>query len=195
MSSYRNLVIIVMLLLLVGGGLAIWNADRKLSDTPDATKTPKAEDEGPSMVGKNVSFTVTEGEIKKWKLLATKAIYNETNTEANLTEVKGEFYDKDGKPVLHFTAPTGHYTNQNNAVTLTGGVIAKSTQQVGQGGKGGELKAPKMVWDAKTNHVTASGGIELTFPQGKSTAQVCRFTLDFSNISLEGGVNSSIIAQ
>jgi LPS export ABC transporter protein LptC len=195
MSSYRNLVIIVLLLLLVGGGLAIWNADRKLSHTPEASQTQQSEDDTPSMVGKNATFTVTEGETKKWKLTAAKATYNETSTEADLAEVTGEFYNKDGKPVLQFTAPKGHYTNKNNAVTLTGGVVAKSTQQVGQGGKGGELKAPKMIWDAKTNHVTASGGIELTFPQGKSTAQVCRFTLDFSNISLEGGVNSSIIAQ
>ena len=195
MSSYRNLVIIILILLFVGGGLAIWNADRKLSQTPDTTQTQQSKDEGPSMVGKNVSFTVTEGELKKWKLTAAKAIYNETNTEADLTDVTGEFYDKDGEPVLNFTAPIGHYTNKNNAVTLSGGVVAKSTQQVGQGGKGGELKAPKMVWDAKTDRVTASGGIDLTFPQGKSTAQVCRFTLDFSNISLEGGAESLITAQ
>jgi LPS export ABC transporter protein LptC len=147
------------------------------------------------MTGQNVSFIVTEGTIKKWKLTAAHAIYNDNRTAADLTDVKGEFYDKDGKPVLQFAAPKGHYTNQDNAVTLTGGVVAKSTQENLQGGKGGNLIAPQMVWSAKTNNVTASGGIELTFPEGKSTAQTCRFSLDFSKITLEGGVSSSIIAQ
>src|SRR5690349_11036225 len=99
MSSYRNLVIIILILLFVGGGLAIWNADRKLSQTPDPTQTQQPKEESSSMVGKNVSFTVTEGELKKWKLTAAKAIYNGTNTEADLTDVAGEFYDKDGEPV------------------------------------------------------------------------------------------------
>jgi LPS export ABC transporter protein LptC len=195
MSSYRNLVIIVLLLLVVGGGLAIWNADRKLSHTPNPSQSAAQQNQGPAMTGQNVSFVVTEGEIKKWKLQASHAIYNEARTEADLTDVKGEFYDKDGKPVLQFTAPKGHYTNKDNAVTLTGGVVAKSTQKNLQGGQGGDLTAPQMVWSAKTDNVVASGGIELTFPNGKSTAQTCRFSLDFSKITLEGGASSSILAQ
>ena len=191
MQSYRNLVIIALLLLLFGGGLAIWNAGQKVAP-PETRPTKNTEDS--SMIGKNVSFTVTEGAIKKWKIEAVKAIYNKTHTTAQLTDVKGEFYDAQGKPVLQFTAPAGEYLNKNNTVTLTGGVVAKSSQQVGQGGKGGQMVAPTMTWNAKTNGVTASGGVELTFPEGKSTAQVCRFTLDFSNIVLEGGVASSISA-
>jgi len=190
MQAYRNLVMIALLLLLFGGGWAIWNAGQKIGPAPETTKPAQSEDS--TMVGHNVSFTVTEGAIKKWKLEAGKAIYNKTHTTAQLSDVKGEFYDAKGEPVLQFTAPEGQYVNKNNAVTLSGGVVAKSTQQVGQGGKGGQLLAPTMTWNAKTNRVTASGGVELTFPEGKSTAQVCRFTLDFSNIALEGGVSSSI---
>jgi LPS export ABC transporter protein LptC len=191
MQAYRNLVIIALLLLLFGGGWAIWNAGQKVAPPP-ATSLSSQNSEDSTMVGHTVSFTVTEGAIKKWKIEAAKAVYNKTHTTAQLSDVKGEFYDAAGKPVLQFNAPTGQYTNKNNAVTLSGGVVAKSTQQVGQGGKGGQLNAPTMTWSAKTNRVTASGGVELTFPEGKSTAQVCRFTLDFSNISLEGGVTSSI---
>ena len=190
MQAYRNLVIIALLLLLFGGGWAIWNAGQKVAPPPETHQTKNAEES--SMVGQNVSFTVTEGAIKKWKIEALKAIYNKTHTTAQLTDVKGEFYDAKGQPVLQFTAPTGQYLNKNNTVTLTGGVIAKSSQQVGQGGKGGQLIAPTMTWNAKTNGVTASGGVELTFPEGKSTAQVCRFSLDFSNIVLEGDVASNI---
>ena len=190
MNQYRNLVLFALLLLLFGGGWAIWNAGQKVTPPP-ATTTSKANQDS-TMVGQNVSFTVTEGAVKKWKLQATKALYNKTHTTAQLSDVKGEFYDAKGQPVMQFTAPNGNYTNKNNAVVLSGGVVAKSNQQVGQGGKGGQLVAPTMAWDAKTNRVTASGGVELTFPEGKSTAQVCRFSLDFSNIALEGGVASSI---
>lgn len=187
--SYRKLIIVILLLLVVGGGLAIWNAERKVSKRPEPS-TPTAQSS--QMIGKNASFTVTEGEVKKWKLIAAQAIYNESRTEASLTGVKGEFYDKDGKVVLQFTAPQGQYINKNNAVELSGGVVATSARALDEGGKGGELRAPKMVWNAKSDEVTASGGAELTFPQGKSVAQVCRFSLDFAKISLEGGVTSTI---
>lgn len=192
MSSYRKLILFSLLLLIIGGGLAIWNADRKMKQEAAIRKEQAAKQNSPSMVGKNASFIVTEGKVKKWKLDAATAIYSENNSQADLSQVKGEFYDVTGKPVLKFSAPKGTYTTKNNAVTLSGGVIAESTQQVGQGGKGGKLIAPKMVWSAKSDQVTASGGVELTFPQGKSTAQTCRFTLDFSNISLEGGVTSAL---
>lgn len=190
MSSYRNLVLVALALLLVGGGLAIWNAERKVADAPPPQEETTAEQ--PSMIGKNVSFTVTEGETKKWKLDAAHAVYNESHTQADLTEVKGEFYNEKGEPVLTFTAPKGQYINKNNAVTLSGGVVAKSVKDSSSGGKGGTMIAPQMVWSAKTDVVTATGGTELTFPEGKSTAQTCKFTLDFSNIALEGGVSSTI---
>lgn len=185
MSSNRTLVIIAFLLLMLGGGLAIWNANRTTSQ--DTAESLDKEPAGPEMVGRNISFIITEGEVKKWKLEAVQAIYNEAHTEAHLKTVKGEFFDKDGKSVLHFTAPEGEYANQNNHVLLKGGVVATSTQE-----NGGELYAPQMSWDNKAREVVASGGIELVHGQGKSLAQVCRFALDFSHITLQGGVTSTV---
>lgn len=192
MFSSRNLTLIVLLFLMLAGGLAIWNAERKAPKVQAPVE--QSEDNQSTMVGRNASFIVTEGEVKKWRLIAHKAVYNESRSEAQLSEVKGEFYDKQGKPVLSFTAPKGHYTNQNNAVELSGGVLAQSTQQLGQGGKGGTLKAPTMVWSAKTDQVVASGGVALTFPEGSSTAQTCKFTLDFSHMVLQGNVASTIMS-
>jgi LPS export ABC transporter protein LptC len=185
MTKYRALVVIAFVLLLVGGGLAIWNAERK-APAPEPTSQQDAAS-APEVVGQNVSFIVTEGEVKKWKLDAVQAVYSEDRTEAKLRDIKGEFYSADGKPVLQFTAPQGEYVNKNNAVVLTGGVVAKATSE-----EGGELHAPKMVWNAKTDRVVASGGIEMRFPQGTSTAETCRFTLDFSQLALEGRVTSLI---
>ena len=196
---------IALLLLIFGGGWAIWNAEQKVAPPADTTQTGAKSDA--TMVGQNVSFTVTEGAVKKWKLEAEKAVYNKTRTSAQLSQVKGEFYNDQGDPVLQFNAPTGQYTNKNNEVILSGGVVAHSTNGVIQqapavnkaesstpatGNSGGQLLAPTMRWGAKTKGVSASGGVELTFPEGKSTAQTCHFTLDFSKITLEGGVASSI---
>jgi LPS export ABC transporter protein LptC len=208
MTSSRSFVIITLALLLVGGGLAIWNAERKATPPPP----PKAAQTDQSkMVGQDVTFIVTEGELKKWKLEAKKAVYNESHTDAQLTDVRGEFYSKDGKPVLVFTAPTGNYVNENHAVTLTGGVVARTVGAVkqtaspmpltpskdGSGGvlSKGELLAPKMVWDAKTDWVNASGGVNLNFEQGKSSANACRFNLDFSQVYLRGNVRSALSAS
>lgn len=184
MSSHRNLVTIIIVLVLGGVGLAIWNANQ--SAAPEK-KVVEATDQESAMTGQNVSFIVTEGEVKKWKLEAAKAIYNEAKTEAHLQTVKGEFFDKDGKSVLHFTAPEGEYASKNNHVLLKGGVVAVSTKE-----DGGELRAPQMTWDAKSKEVVASGGVELTHQQGKSLAQSCRFDLDFSKIALQGGVTSTV---
>lgn len=192
MTAYRKLVVLVLALLLLGGSWAIWNADQKLKREEAWRRQQATVKTTDSMTGQNVSFIVTEGKVKKWKLEATQAVYSENKAQATLTEVKGEFYNAAGKPILHFTAPKGVYTSKTNTVTLSGGVVAQSAQSTEEGGQGGLLKAPTMHWSSQSDWVTANGGAELSFPQGKSTAQTCRFTLDFSNISLEGGVSSSL---
>ncbi|HEY9745047.1 MAG TPA: LPS export ABC transporter periplasmic protein LptC [Oculatellaceae cyanobacterium] len=182
MTSPRNLVAVALLLLLCGAGLAIWNAERQ---EPVVEEVPVSQ--SPQMIGQNVSFTVTEGEVKKWTLDAVQAVYNEARTEALLEGVQGEFFDPAGKSVLKFTAPKGEWRNKNNEIVLKGGVVATSTQK-----DGGELRAPTMHWDATDKEVVATGGIELIHQHGKSLAQTCRFNLDFSKISLQGNVTSTV---
>lgn len=185
MFSHRSLAVITLALLLAGVGLAIWSANR--NDSSQKAPVSQVTEQGPQMVGHNVSFVITEGEVKKWKLEAAKAIYNEARTEAHLQNVKGEFFDQDGKSIMRFTAPEGEYANRNNHVLLKGGVVAISTQE-----DGGELRAPQMTWDAKAKEVLASGGVELTHAQGKSLAESCRFDLGFTKIALLGKVTSTV---
>ncbi len=195
MSSYRNWVFGALAVLLVGGGLAIWNAEKNASRLPSVPEKPlKQPGEAGQMVGRGVSFIVTEGELKKWKLTAARAVYNPEHTDAVLSDVKGEFYNAKGEPVMAFTSKDGNYVNKDHAVVLTGNVIAKSIDGANQNANSrkGELKAPRMLWDSKTDWINATGGVTMIFPQGKSVAQSCRFNLDFSQIALHGGVASTI---
>lgn len=178
----KKVLIIVFTLLLLGGGLALWNAQRQVGGEPETAS------ETPVITGERVSFVVTEGEVKKWRLLAKQAVYNESHTEADLIDISGEFYDVSGKPVMEFQAPKGHFTNESNAVVLTGGVVVRSLDDLG-----GILKAPRMTWSESKEDVVAEGGVEMIYPDlGKSNAEIARFALDFSSISLEGNVRSEI---
>ena len=67
-----------------------------------------------------------------------------------------------------------------------GGVHAESL-----GESAGKLNAPRMIWNARSDEVVAEGGnVEMKFPQGTSRAHRCRFTLDFSTLTMEGNVVS-----
>jgi LPS export ABC transporter protein LptC len=205
--NVRTVMILTLLLLVAGAGLAIWNAAKNTPPTAPVTTAKALQDD--EMVAHDVSFVVTEGQIKKWKIIAETAHYNESHTNADLLKVRGEFYDKVGKPVMSFTAPKGIYRHKNHAVTLTGGVLAKTLKDApmapplgvsapasppkeGHILDGGEIASPKMIWDAKSDWVNASGGVKLTFAKGTTTAQACRFNLDFSQLFLRGNVASAI---
>lgn len=185
MSKYKTLVIVALVVILGGIGLAAWDALRTTAPNPDI---PDEQAVNPDhMVGTNVSFIVTEGEVKKWKVDAKQATYNESRTEATMTDIVGEFYDEAGQPVLTFTAPAGEYVSQNNKIVLTGGVVVTATDE-----DGGEMHAPTMNWDAKSPHINASGGVKMIFPQGVSRADRCRFSLDFSYVALEGNAATEV---
>ena len=207
----RNIMISTLLLLILGGGLAIWNAGQNTDTKPLSVKKSLQNDE---MLAHNVSFVVTEGQLKKWKIVAETAKYNQSRTDADLTSVSGEFYDKEGKPTLQFTAPKGIYRSMAKAVALTGGVTAKTLKKgasattseatssvnaplaaAGEGGilDGGEIRSPKMVWDASSSWVNATGGVKLKFAKGTTTATACKFNLDFSQLTLKGDVASAMV--
>jgi LPS export ABC transporter protein LptC len=202
MSVSSRPLVIGLLLLLVGGiGFAIWTVRDTAPPAHTVAQPEKEKDSG--LTGENVSFLVTEGERKKWKISAKKAFYNDAHSVAQLTDIQGEFYNASGQPILKFQAPKGQYLNKNNAVELSGGAVAKSVEATDpkapqkastSGISQGELKAPKMVWNAKTDRVTASGGVVLSFPHGVSRAQACKFNLDFSVISFSGNVASTLKA-
>ncbi|MGE0199893.1 MAG: LPS export ABC transporter periplasmic protein LptC [Candidatus Melainabacteria bacterium] len=184
---YKNLLLMLLALIVSGVVAAIYFSGQKpdTADHPDTEQT-QAEDEM-NMIGKGVSMMVTEGQVKKWKIESDEAIYYPDDTGAELKNVRGEFYDAQGKPVLTFESPTGKMT-QKNEVTLTGGATVATIDDQ----QSSSLNAQTMNWNTRSTEVLATGNVVLKHPSGTSRAGRCRFTLDFTKVSLEGGVVSEV---
>lgn len=168
--------------------------------------------------GEGVSIVVTEGDRKKWTLNAKKILYYQNRNDAKLVGIEGLFFDDAGKPIMRFFAPEGNFINEDNEITLTGGVSAKTYQEemeeaIDQEAETSEialneepekpetpepedtveLSAPKMQWSSRSKEVVAEGGVKLSHGIfGASTADKCIFTLDLSKLSMQGRATSSI---
>jgi LPS export ABC transporter protein LptC len=188
---------IIVALLAVGGIFLLFR---------DPITAPKPEDKGgkngsavqkeaeAGAVGKNVTFTITEAEYKKWDLLVKEARYYPDRTGADLDGVSGKFYNQKGDVMVTFSAPKGVFqglnkkTGQKNVVKLTGGVSVKSEQDQGM-----NLTANSMTWANKADQVVADGNVVVEYEGfGTSRADRCRFSLDMSKVALEGNTSSNI---
>jgi len=180
--KYRSLLLIILVILLVGGVTAIVSSSRKSERVlpPDSGTA--------NVTAKNVQFTITEGEIKKWLISAEEAEYFQDSTGAKLHNIKGEVFDEAGKVIAVFLAPTGEIVH-NSQVKLSGGVRAHTMDEENPV----TVTAPVMQWSTHSKQVVASGGVKLahhTF--GESNAASCRFNLDLTAMSLEGGVVTEV---
>jgi len=180
--------LVILLLLLVSVGVAMYWSSQQTSPPPE---TPPVASEA-NITGKKVSFTVTEGAHKKWTIDAAQGVYFDDGTGAKLTTVTGTFFDLAGKPTMNFKAPKGEYNTKDQAVKLDGPVAMNSVESV-ESDKGMHLEANKVSWSAQSKIVTATGGVTVQQAKmGTSKAATCRFGLDMSNISLEGGVTTQM---
>jgi LPS export ABC transporter protein LptC len=153
---------------------------------PPAKPKPKAEKTAPVM-GQDVTFIVTQNGKKSWVLHADQATYSADQRVANLVTVKGQTYNAAGKAVAEFTAPAGRYDQADKNITLLNGVTAKSMAD-----KPVTLTAPTLTWKSNQPDATATGGVTVQNPGfGKSTANQCQFSLDFSRIALQGNANTT----
>lgn len=162
-----------------------WSAKQT---APPPEKPPVKPDA--NITGKKVSFTVTEGAQKKYTIDAAQGTYFDDGTGARLITVTGTFFDEAGKPTMNFKAPKGEYRTKDQAVKLQGPVMLDSVKSDAQADANGmHMEANHVSWSTKSKIVTATGGVTMQQSKaGLSKAQTCRFGLDMSNISLEGGV-------
>ena len=184
----RFFVIALVLMALLTAG-ALYMADSLIHENKDrAPNNPSNPSTNNDVTGQNVTFTITKGSEKQWEIKAEHTQFYEDRSGADLQGVSGTFYNASGKPVLQFTAPTGRYLEADKAVFLTGGVVAKTTEE-----KPSELRAPQMKWSSRSNEVLADGNVSLVYGGfSKSTASRCRFTLSFDSVILEGDTISEV---
>lgn len=183
----KTFLLVVLCAILVAIGAAIYSAHEQTSKLKHTLKQSAAQ-QNQEALGENVTFTVTEDQHKKWTLKVKKAHYFKDQSGANLETVWGEFYDEKGNPVATFNAPRGKFLNTNKSVILQGGVLAQATDK-----DRGSLTADEMTWTSQAKQVDATGHIKLYMGDKlQATAKICRFTLDFSNISLIGQAASTM---
>lgn len=206
---YKKLIIgaFAFVILLIAGAITVSLFEVERDERTAAEY--KADAKNDNVTGENVQFIVTEGDLKKWTVKAEKAKYYPNNTGALLDGISGQFFNKQGKPVMAFAAPHGEYSKEDNKIVLTGGVVAQTVMNAAQqpgdvaekmaaadtGNQDAvKLKAPKMSWSSRSDEVLAEGGVVVTHSLfGHSSAEKCRFSLNLSNIALEGRVASEIM--
>jgi LPS export ABC transporter protein LptC len=183
----RSAVLVAFILALsVAGGAALYfsgQQTQKAAQQASQSNSKKTEASKETAVGQNVSFTFTESGRKKWEMMVEVAHYDHEGTEAELTGVKGQFYNPDGKILATFAAPKGHYNGESNQFRLTGGVVIE-----GKSDDAMNLTGDTLDWGSGQAQITVSGNVVVTTPDsGRSTAQRCQFTPDFRYIQLSGG--------
>lgn len=176
-------------LLIVGAGVAaILYAQNETKDPVPVAKTTVQEGNAAKVVGTDVSFTITEGDHKRWEIHSSKAYYYPNQKGTVLENVTGTLFNDVGEPSATFKAPTGEFSQGEKKIFLSGGVTV-----VGTGDDPMTLEAPQMEWSPKTEQVVADGGIKMGSQKfGQSTATRCKFSMDFASIALEGNAQTQL---
>lgn len=139
-----------------------------------------------------ITFTVTEGDQKKWDVLVDRAIYYEDQTGAHLKGLKGRFYNASGQPTAEFVAPYGEYDQQKDRFEMRGGVTVKTVAQAAAT-RQMALQAPTVIWSSGEPFIQANGGVVVQAGQfAQTNAQRAQFSLDMSTIQLQGGTATTI---
>jgi LPS export ABC transporter protein LptC len=177
-------------LVIVGAGVAAVLYANNETGTPSVADQQAVDqsETGAQVVGKDVSFTITEADHKRWELHAVKAFYYPENKGAKLESVEGTLFNDKGEASATFTAPIGEFIQTEKKIFLSGGVVVTGT-----GEKPMVLQSPQLTWSPREDQVIADGGVQLANGDfGNSTATRCRFSMDFASVSLEGNAQTEL---
>ncbi|MEB3206468.1 MAG: LPS export ABC transporter periplasmic protein LptC [Vampirovibrionales bacterium] len=109
------------------------------------------------------------------------------------------------KPLAQFEAAQGEYDQSKKILHLTHGVRIAAFGGQGESATSGEkeasgngkhpvIMADELTWQQSRTMLEAKGHVSVLTPGfGKTTAQRCQFSLDFSRIRLEGDARSEIV--
>lgn len=122
---------------------------------------------------KHLILTETKDEKKYWELYARTGSYDSANQIVVLTEIIGNFYDKNNNVALSFESPRGTYKEDEKLVTLEGETLIVSKD-------GSSILANKITWGGKNTNILASGNVRITRNK------------DFATTSKEAEFNSDL---
>lgn len=122
--------------------------------TPEKAAPPGAPEtqQPPMTYAGNVLSEEKDGK-KIWELTADAIAIDPANQNAALQNVRGTFYQEDGKSVA-VTAPSAFYDTDAKTVALSGGAAAVSSD-------GARLEAESMLWQSGPRQFSGEGKVKL----------------------------------
>lgn len=106
------------------------------------------------VIVKNLILTETKEQKKYWELYAKTGAYESSSKVVILTEIIGNFYDKDNNVALSFESPLGTYKDLTKTVTLQGETLIVSKD-------GSSILADKIEWGGKNSDIIATGNVRI----------------------------------
>lgn len=104
---------------------------------------------------KNLILTETKDGKKYWELYAKSGAYDSSLKLVVLSEIMGNFYDKEHKVALSFESSKGTYSDTEKTITLIGKNLVVTKD-------GSSLVADKIVWSGKGSDIIASGNVKIS---------------------------------
>ena len=104
---------------------------------------------------KNLILTETKDGKKYWELYAKSGAYDSSLKLVVLSEIMGNFYDKEHNVALSFESSKGTYSDTEKTITLIGKNLVVTKD-------GSSLVADKIVWSGKDSDIIASGNVEIS---------------------------------
>ncbi len=145
---------------------------------------PQKEDvvpETPKMEYGQNTISEKKGNKVIWEITTESSEIDAKTQETTFKNATGKFYEENGN-VLTVTAPAGKYSAETKNVVLTGGVDAKTTDNM-------TLKADKVEWIAKDESLIATGSAVVTKPNMTASGDQIIAKDDFTDLSIKGNAH------
>ena len=131
----------------------------------------------------NIIITETKNGQKFWELYAQEGQYDSTKSNAELTNIKGYFYNNN-KMVLTFTSPQAHYSVKNKEIKLLGRPQAVTESKI-------YISSDEMTWSDVEDKIKAKGSVKIIkMPKFAAKADNALFSPDFSKIKIIGNTTT-----
>lgn len=132
------------------------------------------------VIVKHLILTETKDQQKYWELYAKTGSYDSSSKVVVLTEIIGNFYDKNKNVALSFESPKGIYSDETKKVVLEGETFIISKD-------GSSILADKIEWSGKNTDIVATGNVRIRRNEDIATlSQKAVFNSDFTFFKIIG---------